>query len=106
MRYISSSDPHNWSIVAVSLGAALFPLGRVQGLIASFPELNARWFLTGEGNMIEESAPGQNQITVDSAKWKELQTIQKYSDQLQEHITTLKERIADQQLIIGMLKKK
>ncbi len=56
--------------------------------------------------MIEESAPGQNQITVDSAKWKELQTIQKYSDQLQEHITTLKERIADQQLIIGMLKKK
>ena len=56
--------------------------------------------------MIEESVPGQNQITVDSAKWEELQTIQKFADQLQEHIITLKERIADQQLIIGMLKKK
>lgn len=34
------------------------PLNKVQKLIARFPDINARWFLTGEGEMLIKKAQG------------------------------------------------
>lgn len=42
----------------------------IEKMLIAFPELNARWLLTGEGNMLEDQAP-------DGSKTKELESVKR-----------------------------
>ena len=89
----------------ITLGRAI-SLTKVQAILELYPDLNARWFLTGDGEMQEGYiAKKQPLIAYDDSP--ESQFKQKQVDQLFEqikvlvdHNNTLKGRVTDLQTII------